>query len=494
MPEPRERQNIKVQAEKTVLAAVRLPESRYNEQDPFGELRELAHQAGAVVVGEIEQRRDRPEAGTYMGKGKIEELRDMCDMLKATSIIFDHDLSPKQIAKIEEITERKVLDRSELILDIFAGRATTHEAKLQVEIAQLEYTYPRLRAMWSHLERIVGSGGIGGVGTRGPGEQQLEIDRRLVQRRKTQLKRELEDIQARKRRAVEKRNNDYFTVGLVGYTNAGKSTLFNTLTEGGAYADDRVFATLMTRTREWDLGGGHMVMLSDTVGFVRDLPHHLVASFRATLEEATHADLLLVLLDVSDPSAELHYETVMGTLDELFDDVEKLEVKRAEQAKRDGAGDITRYERPDLLVLLNKADKEDVDEQDILYWQSRAVGAIPLCALLGDPDSDDKPLGQTELVERVKALSIGEILELDITVPLSDSKTIHTIENRAEVLDRAYEEKAVTLRTKIGKNQLAKLRSAGARMWVMHVDGEPYFKDDENRGWVYDPTAVNIDF
>ena len=494
MPEPRERQSIKVQAERTVLAAVRLPESRYDEREPFGELRELSRQAGAVVVGEIEQRRDRPEAGTYMGVGKIEELKGMCEALNAKTIIFDHDLSPKQIAKIEQMTERKVLDRSELILDIFASRATTHEAKLQVEIAQLEYTYPRLRAMWSHLERIVGSGGIGGVGTRGPGEQQLEIDRRLVQRRKTQLSRELEEIQARKRRAVEKRNNDFFTVGLVGYTNAGKSTLFNTLTEGGAYADNRVFATLMTRTREWDLGGGHMVMLSDTVGFVRDLPHHLVASFRATLEEATHADLLLVLLDVSDPSAELHFETVMKTLDDLFEEVEEREVKRAEQAKRDGAGDIARYERPELLVLLNKADKEDVDEQDVLYWQSRAVGAIPLCALPGDPESEDRPLGQQQLIERVKAISIGELEELDITVPLSDSKTIHTIENRTEVLNREYAEKSVTLRTKIGKNQLAKLRSAGARMWVMHTNGEPYYRDDEKHGWVYDPAAIDIDF
>lgn len=494
MPEPRERQSIKVQAERTVLAAVRLPESRYDQRDPFGELRELSRQAGAVVVGEIEQRRDRPEAGTYMGVGKVEELKVMCEALDAKTIIFDHDLSPKQIAKIEQMTERKVLDRSELILDIFASRATTHEAKLQVEIAQLEYTYPRLRAMWSHLERIVGSGGIGGVGTRGPGEQQLEIDRRLVQRRKTQLGRELEEIQARKRRAVEKRNNDYFTVGLVGYTNAGKSTLFNTLTEGGAYADDRVFATLMTRTREWDLGGGHHVMLSDTVGFVRDLPHHLVASFRATLEEATHADLLLVLLDVSDPSSELHYETVMNTLDELFEEVEQREVKRAEQAKRDGAGDITRYERPELLVLLNKADKPDVDDQDLLYWQSRAVGAIPLCALPGDPDSEELPMGQQQLIERVRAISIGEIEELDITIPLSDSKTVHTIENRAEVVSRDYAEKSVTLRTKIGKNQLAKLRSAGARMWVMHINGEPYYRDDEKHGWVYDPTAINIDF
>lgn len=494
MPEPKERQSIKVQAERTVLAAVRLPESKFDEQDPFGELRELSRQAGAVVVGEIEQRRDRPEAGTYMGTGKIEELKGMCEALNAKTIIFDHDLSPKQIAKIEQMTERKVLDRSELILDIFASRATTHEAKLQVEIAQLEYTYPRLRAMWSHLERIVGSGGIGGVGTRGPGEQQLEIDRRLVQRRKTQLRRELEEIQARKRRAVEKRNQDYFTVGLVGYTNAGKSTLFNTLTQGGAYADDRVFATLMTRTREWDLGGGHIVMLSDTVGFVRDLPHHLVASFRATLEEATHADLLLVLLDVSDPSVEMHYETVVGTLEELFNEVEEREVKRAEQAKRDGAGDITRYERPELLIVLNKADKDDVDEQDLLYWQSRAVGAIPLCALAGDTDSDTLPMGQEELIDRVKAFSIGPIEELEITVPMSDSKTIHTIENRAEVLSREYGEKTVTLRTKIGKNQLAKLRSAGAKMWVMNTDGEPYFRDDEKHGWVYDPAAIDIDF
>lgn len=494
MPEPKERQSIKVQAERTVLAAVRLPDSRFDQRDPFGELRELSRQAGAVVVGELEQRRDRPEAGTYMGTGKLEELKGMCAALDAKTIIFDHDLSPKQIAKIEQITERKVLDRSELILDIFASRATTHEAKLQVEIAQLEYTYPRLRAMWSHLERIVGSGGIGGVGTRGPGEQQLEIDRRLVQRRKTQLKRELEEIQARKRRAVEKRNNDYFTVGLVGYTNAGKSTLFNTLTEGGAYADDRVFATLMTRTREWDLGGGHLVMLSDTVGFVRDLPHHLVASFRATLEEATHADLLLVLLDVSDPSVEMHYDTVVGTLDGLFDEVEQREIKRAEQAKRDGAGDIARYQRPELLVILNKADRDEVDEQDLLYWQSRAVGAIPMCALAGDPESGDRPLGQAELLERVKSISIGELFELDITVPLSDAKTIHTIENRAEVLDRAYQEKSVTLRTRIGKNQLARLRSAGAHMRAMHPDGEPYFRDDRKQGWVHDPNAIDIDF
>jgi len=496
MPPSNERENIKVQAEKTVLAALRLPDSKYDQRDPFGELRELAAQAGAIIVGEIEQRKDRPEPGTYMGKGKVEELRDLCNALNAGTIIFDHDLSPKQISKIQEITDCKVLDRSELILDIFASRAATHEAKLQVEIAQLEYTFPRLRAMWNHLERLggaSGAGGMGGMGTRGPGEQQLEIDRRLVQRRKTVLQRELEEIQQRKRRAVEKRNTDYFTIGLVGYTNAGKSTLFNTLTEGGAYADDRVFATLMTRTREWDMGGGHMAMLSDTVGFVRDLPHHLVASFRATLEEATHADLLLVMLDVSDPSAELQYETVLETLEGLFKEVEDREVKEAERAKRDGAGDFVRYQRPELLVLLNKADIETVDQQDILYWQSRASGSIPICSLASDED-DERPMGQDELIERVKAFSVGPIEELDITVPMSDSKTIHTIENRAEVLDRTYENQVVILRAKVGRNQLAKLRSAGAKMWVMTIEGEPYFANDEKQGWVHNPSATDLDF
>ncbi len=244
-----------------------------------------------------------------MGSGKVSELKRLCEQLEAQVVIFDHDLSPRQLANIEETVGKKILDRSELILDIFASRATTTEAQLQVELAQLEYTYPRLRAMWDHLEGMSGGGGVAGIGTRGPGEQQLEIDRRLAQAKKVALKRRLDEIQERKRRAVAQRNLDWYTVGIVGYTNAGKSTLFNALTSGGAYADDRVFATLTTRTREWDVGGGLKVMLSDTVGFVRSLPHHLIASFKATLEEATHANLLLIVLDVSDPAAELQWKT-----------------------------------------------------------------------------------------------------------------------------------------------------------------------------------------
>lgn len=479
MPAPKERQSIEVRSERTVLAAVRLPDSRYDPRDPFGELRELAKQSGAKVVGELEQRMDRPQAGTYMGTGKVDELRGLCETLDATCIIFDHDLSPKQIAAIEKITERKVLDRSELILDIFAGRATTHEAKLQVEIAQLEYTYPRLRAMWDHLERIVGSGGIGGVGTRGPGEQQLEIDRRLVQRRKSILQRELADIQARKRRQVQARNTDRFTVGLVGYTNAGKSTLFNTLTEGGAYADDRVFATLMTRTREWDLGSGVHAMLSDTVGFVRDLPHHLVASFRATLEEATHADMLLIVLDVSDPAAELHLETVDRTLDELFEDVRRIEQRERKQAALHGR-EMVSWTEPKRVLLLNKADKL-ADNRELLVWKQKAPDAIVISSLPAGEGEEPHP-GQAELAARVRRAALGEPLEVRITVPMRESRVIHLIESRGTVHDRAYEGDRMTLHATVGRRLLDQLRVGGARFEAVLADGSavPVGADD---GW-----------
>ncbi len=384
MPQPTERTSIKVQSERAVLAAVRLPKSVYDQRDPFGELKALAEQAGAIVVGELEQRKAKPESATFIGSGKLDELKGMCEALEATLVIFDHDLSPRQIGNIEEHIGRKVIDRSELILDIFASRATTHEAKLQVEMAQMEYTYPRLRAMWDHLERIVGAGGIAGIGTRGPGEQQLEIDRRLVQRKKLDLRRELEEIHARKRRMVRERKLDHYTVGIVGYTNAGKSTLFNTLTEGGAYADDRLFATLVTRTREWDLNGGLRVMLSDTVGFVRDLPHHLVASFRATLEEAIHADLLLIVLDVSDPAAELQYDAVTHTLNELLGGAEEYERESREWGLSAGNGP-ERGLSPIRVLLLNKVDRLK-DNREVLAWERRARGNPGTGVLLADHD------------------------------------------------------------------------------------------------------------
>ncbi len=453
----KERQGIEVVAERAVLAAVRLPDDTFDPRDPFGELRALAEQAGAVVVGECSQRLERPVAGSYMGTGKIRELKAMCEELDAKSIIFDHDLSPKQISSIEQETGRKVVDRSELILDIFASRATTREAQLQVELAQLEYTYPRLRAMWDHLERIVGRGGVGGIGTRGPGEQQLEIDRRLVQARKLALEGELREIQARRRREVQARRREHFTVGIVGYTNAGKSTLFNTLTAGGAYADNRLFATLQTRTREWPIAPAQSVMLSDTVGFVRDIPHHLVASFKATLEEATHADLLLIVLDVSDPAAELQYKAVRSVLDDLF---EQLAASRHEEDKAQS--------QPPRVLLLNKCDRLK-DNTELLVWERTAPGCIPICAL---PEPGGRlRRGHDELASRVLAAVRGEVRELLITVSLADSKTITLIEHRGEVLDRTYANGTVTLRTRIGERHLAQLRSAGAKITLADTDG-----------------------
>jgi len=237
-------------------------------------------------------------------------------------VIFDNDLSPQQIRELEKIIAVKVLDRSELILDIFATRAKTKQAKLQVELAQLEYTYPRLARMWSHLDSVAGAGGgtaagaVGGIGTRGPGEQQLEIDRRLVSRRITELKRQLGRIDKRRIREINRRKG-LFKICIVGYTNAGKSTLLNALTDAQVLVEDRLFATLDTRTRKWAPARGVEVLLSDTIGFIKSLPHQLVASFKATLEEAVNADLLLHIVDVSNPDTLGQIEAVNNVLAEL---------------------------------------------------------------------------------------------------------------------------------------------------------------------------------
>ena len=427
------RQSISVASEKAVLAAALLPGLELDDRDPLSELRSLADTAGAECVAEVVQPRRTPDASTFIGKGKVEELGDLAEHHVADVVIFENDLSPAQLRNVEETIGRKVIDRSELILDIFAGRARTYEARLQVELAQLEYTYPRLRAMWSHLERIAG-GAPAGIGTRGPGEQQIEIDRRIVQRRKAELRREIDRVQARKRREVAQRNTDFFTVGLVGYTNAGKSTLFNTLTAAEVYADDKLFATLDTRTRRWDLGGGESVMLSDTVGFVRHLPHHLVASFRATLEESIHSDLLLIVLDASDRHCEQHLRTVVDVLEQV------------------GAG-----ERPRVL-LLNKIDRI-AEPTDLSVWRNRCPEALAISAARG--------LGLAEVVEAVRERQAGENLTLTLRVPLSEGRAMSFIENRAEVYDRTYDTTHAELRVRMGRRQLAQLRAQGASFEVL---------------------------
>ena len=439
------REGIDIHEEGAVLVAVLLP-GRPEEEDPLEELASLAGAAGVRAVGRLMQQRDHPRARTYLGKGKVEELGAMVSALKAKVVIFDNDLSPMQIKALEEDLKCKVLDRSELILDIFATRAATKEARLQVEIAQLEYTAPRLRSMWSHLGQVTGGAPMG-VGTRGPGEQQLEIDRRLVQRRLVQLKRNLAEVQARRSREVAGRRDDHFTVGLVGYTNAGKSTMFNRLTEGGAFEADMLFATLSTRIGAWNLGGGNSVLLSDTVGFIRDLPHHLVASFRATLEETVYAHVLLIVLDVSDPAAARQFETVSTVLDEI------------------GATG-----QPRLLVL-NKVDRlrESVREgrtpSGVLEaWLESNPDAIVASARDGD--------GVEDLAEAVLQHLRGEVLEVRIGIPLQESRLVDLVEKRTEVLDREYGVAGkVVLRTRIGRRQVEILLATGTAFEIDDIPG-----------------------
>ncbi len=416
-----------------------LPDSRADWRDPLGELRSLAGTAGAVVVDQIIQRRDRIDPAFYVGKGKVEEIGRRAEANEADVVIFDNDLSPGQIRDLENALGRKVIDRSELILDIFATRARTHEARLQVELAQLEYTAPRLRGMWTHLERIAGAGGgtgvgsVGGIGTRGPGERQIEIDRRIVSRRITALKRELETIDRRKVRTIKSRK-DHFTVSLVGYTNAGKSTLMNALTGANVTVEDRLFATLDTRTRRWSLGGGQVALLSDTVGFVRDLPHHLVASFRATLEEAIHADLLLHVVDAASPCAEAQVDAVMNVLAEL------------------GCADHH------TLAVLNKIDvAEDVAVVQML--ERRLPGAIRISARSGS--------GLDVLVHRVLHVMQGEVRHVRIRVPLADGRALAFIEHHAQVVNRRYSDHTVEMDARLGTRDLHRLRELHPKAAVL---------------------------
>lgn len=427
------REDLSVRQERALLVKVLFGGGPLGA-DPLHELSELARSAGAIVVDLVVQRRQAFHAATCVGKGKLEEIRQRADAYDANVIIFDNDLSPSQIREIELATGRKVLDRSELILDIFASRARTHEARLQVELAQLEYTAPRLRGMWTHLERIAGVGGatgagiVGGIGTRGPGESQIEIDRRLVDQRITLLKRKLAEIDRRKVREVRARQQHY-TVSLVGYTNAGKSTLMNALTNAGARAEDRLFATLDTLTRRWDLGSGRHVLLSDTVGFIRDLPHHLVASFRATLEEAIHADLLLHVVDAASPEAEDQVVAVENVLSDL------------------GAGEKPR------LVLLNKADAVR-DEAHLMLLRQAHPEALLISAQHGD--------GLARLALEVERRMQGEQRRLTLSVPARDGKALVFLERFASILGRRFEDGRAILDVAIAPRALDHLHSIAA--------------------------------
>ncbi|MGD9721379.1 MAG: GTPase HflX [Pirellulales bacterium] len=407
-----------VVSEAAVLVGVLLPQHQHQDE-PLEELQGLATTAGSRIVGTLVQRRQTPDMTTYLGKGKVDELKQLVAAKDADVILFDNDLSPAQTRNLEEATGVKVLDRSELILDIFASRAKTFQARLAVELAQLQYSLPRLKQMWTHLSRLKM-----GIGMRGPGEKQLEVDRRLVEKRIADLRNDLRAIERRKEREVAARS-DRMTVSLVGYTNAGKSTLLNALTGSDVLTENRLFATLDTRTRRWQLPGWGPVLLSDTVGFIRDLPHHLIASFKATLEESRQADLLLHVADASNPAALEQIAVVYQVLEEL--DI---------QAK-------------DTLLVLNKADV--ADRGQIAVLMSRYPRAIAISAKSGQ--------GIAELSNAVSRALSGGFLDVDVETGVENGRLLSQLASYGEVLSKRYTDSRVIVHCRIPERALGHVRS-----------------------------------
>jgi GTP-binding protein HflX len=423
--QPQDRQDRQV-SEKCLLARLLAPDAKVGD-DPLEELRGLAKTAGTEVVGFVVQRREHPDQTTYLGKGKVQELKHLVDFWEADVVIFDNDLTPAQTRNLEKAVGCKVLDRTEVILDIFATNARTYEARLAVELAQLEYSLPRLKRMWTHLSRQTM-----GVGMRGPGEKQLEVDRRLAEKRIHELKMDLAKIERRKAREVASREGT-LTVSLVGYTNAGKSTLMNALTDAQVEAVDKLFATLDTRTRRWHLPGWGPVLLSDTVGFIRDLPHRLIASFRATLEEARQADLLLHVADGSNPAVLDQIRAVYEVLREIG------------------------IEEKDTLLVINKIDSATQDQMAMLM--ERYPHAVPISAATGQ--------GVPVLASRVGKSLSRDFVELEVTLPLADGKTVAWLTMAGEILSKQYHEEGVLIHCRLPASHAGKLLTQGFELRVL---------------------------
>lgn len=394
-----------VKPERAVLVGVEWRQSSWPVDRSLDELERLADTAGAVVVGRLTQRLERPVPKSFIGSGKVEELKSLVGRLEADVVIFDEDLTPAQQSHLERAVGEpvKIIDRTALILDIFGLHAKTREGRLQVQLAQLQYLLPRLRGMWSHLAKEQTRGGIGS--RFGQGESQLEVDRRLIRNRISSLRRELKELE--RRRAVQAKGrveSDAFRIALAGYTNAGKSTLLNALTGSDVLSQDKLFATLDPTTRAYTLPGGRIVTLTDTVGFIQKLPHGLVEAFKSTLSEVLGADLILKVIDVSDEDRHWHEEAVDRVLDEI------------------GAG-----ERPSLTVY-NKIDLLDPEEVGLL--RARMPRAVFFSARTGD--------GLDLLLDRLSAEAAANDRLISADVPYREGGLLKLVHEQGQLISEEY--------------------------------------------------------
>jgi GTP-binding protein HflX len=407
--------------ERAILVAVKLPHrDGWPAEDTLEELALLADTAGADVLDSTIQVRKQLDPATFIGEGKAEQVAQRVKDLKANLVIFDDDLTPAQARNLERIIDVKIIDRSGLILDIFARRAKTRDSKTQVELAQLEYLLPRLTRQWTHLSRQEG-----GIGTRGPGETQLEVDRRRVRKRIADLSATLKRI-AKRRQVRRKRRENEFTISLIGYTNTGKSTLLNALAQSDVYTEDKLFATLDPTTRAVLLNGSKKVLITDTVGLIRKLPHHLIASFHSTLEALAEADLLLHVVDVSHEKYEEQMKTVANVLQDL------------------GA-----HTRP-LLLVFNKIDRIDPFPD----LQARLAVEYPRATFI----SALHHRGLEELAQAILRHLEEQLVEMTFHLPLANLKLLSQIYDVGEVLERWNRSEAIVLRVRLKREDAQRLQ------------------------------------
>lgn len=403
---------------------------RFTLDDSLRELELLAETAGLAVVGEVTQNLSSPNSRTFVGSGKLDEIKMLADELDAKIILFDEELSPRHQRELEkELGDKKqVIDRTALILDIFAQHASTREGMLQVELAQYRYRLPRLTGAWTHLARQTGgasgrTGGVGGVGLRGPGETQLEVDRREIKKNIVKLEDELDKVREhRNRHRQQRRKSNIPIVALVGYTNAGKSTLLNKLTNAGIYVADQLFATLDPTTRQLELPSGETVLLTDTVGFIQKLPTDLVAAFRATLEEIVEADLLIHMVDASHKNAQSQRLTVLETLEEI------------------GAAEIP------ILTVYNKIDLLSTDEIEDLR-EIAEPNSVFISALTGD--------GLSELAEAIAVGSYQTFVNVKVKLPYEEGRLVSMMHEKGHVRDIQHLEDGILIDGMLPRQLLA---------------------------------------